>query len=175
MIGTLLLAVLAVSHVPAVGACRIDHARYVLRAEPATTLRFHVIPKGADWWSELAADLTLAQSGRVSWWLPTASGSSDPRFFAWTAVRGNLQAARGYPYKLRGLSYFAFAPDYAMINETLRKGDMAPAHILLADLRDAFWYEDDPATRTSPPQSLFDLVACDVPDDRPDVVLPPVP
>jgi hypothetical protein len=73
------------------------------------------------------------------------------------------------------LRYFAFDRSYGMVNRTLRKGDVAPAHILLTDLRNAFYYEDDPAARTSLPQSLFDLVACDVPDDRPDVVQPLVP
>jgi len=175
VIGALLLAVLAMSPQPAVDACRIDHARYVLRAAPSTTLRFHVVPKGPEWRAELAAELTLARSGRVSWWLPGGSGSSDPRWFGWTALVGSREAAPGYPFKLHGLQYFLFGRDYAMINRSLNKGDFAPAHILLTDLRDAFWYQDDPATRTSPPQSLFDLVACDVQDDRPNVVQPPIP
>jgi len=157
------------------GSCLIDHARYVLRAEPATTLRFHIVPKSRDWWSELAADMTLARTGRVSWWLPTASGSSDTHDFAWTALEGSPQAAPHYPYKLKSLRYFAFDADYGMVNATLHRGDIAPAHVLLADLREAFWYADDPATRSSPPQSLFDLVACDVSDDRPRVILPLVP
>ncbi|MEH3158147.1 MAG: hypothetical protein PGN08_03955 [Sphingomonas taxi] len=173
MIGA--LTMVALVGASPVDSCRIDHARYVLRAEPATMLRFHIVPKSRDWWSELAAELTLARNGRVSWWLPTASGTSDLRNFAWTALAGSPQAAPNYPYKLRGLHYFAFDRDYGMVNATLMKGDVAPAHILLTDLRDAFWYGDDPATRTSPPQSLFDLVACDVPDDRPNVLLPLVP
>lgn len=156
-------------------ACRIDHARYVLRAAPETTLRFHVVPQSRDWWSALAAELTLSGSARISWWLPTASGSSDFRAFAWTTLQGSPQAKPDYRFRLRELRYFGFDGSYAMINRTLYKGDIAPAHILLDNLREAFWYQDDPETRSSPPQSLFDLVACDVPDDRPAVLLPLVP
>jgi hypothetical protein len=174
VIGSLLLAGLVVGQPDAVHGCLIDHARYVMRADNATTIRFHTVPKSRDWWSELAAEINL-ETGRVSWWLPTSSGSSELRYFAWTALAGSPQAGSAYPYKLSSLRYFAFDQSYGMVNRTLRKGDAAPAHILLTDLRSAFYYQDDPATRTSPPQSLFDLVACDVPDDRPDVVQPLVP
>ncbi|RYE01602.1 MAG: hypothetical protein EOP61_10800 [Sphingomonadales bacterium] len=155
--------------------CAMDHARYVLRADPQVSLSFHVVGQSADWRSELAANIRLDRTGRSSWWLPTQSGSSDPRFLRWTGLVGSPEAAPGYRYTLHDLRYFAFDAGYAMINKTPYKGDPAPAHILLADLRDAFYYSDDPATRSSPPQSLFDLTGCDVPDDRPGIFFPLAP
>jgi hypothetical protein len=65
-----------------------------------------------------------------------------------------------------------------MINDTPRRGEPAPQHIYLNDLRDKFWYADDPDHRSSPPRSLFDLVACTDPAREPpgpDLVFPPVP
>ena len=168
-------AVLAAVAAAADPGCRIDHAHFVLRADPQVTLDFHVVPRTADWYTELAANIRLAATGRSSWWLPTLSGSSDPRFFRWTALRGTPEAEPGYRYNLGALRYFAFDERYAMINRTPLKGDPAPAHILLADLRDAFYYADAMATRSSPPQSLFDLAGCDVPEDSPDLVFPIVP
>ena len=159
----------------ALPVCTIDHARYTLRDDPQVSLSFHVVVRNEDWWSQLAANIRLGVTGRSSWWLPTQNGSSDPRYFRWTALRGSAEAAPGYAFDLKDLRYFAFDADYRMINKTPTKGDAAPAHILLADLRDAFYYFDDPATRSSPPQSLFDLAGCDVPDDRPEPVFPVVP
>ena len=89
-------------------------------------------------------------------------------------AQAQAQAQAGYPYNLGDLRYFAFDGSHGMINKTPFAGDPAPAHILLTDLGDAFYYADDPATRSSPPQSLFDLVGCDTPADAPDIVFPDV-
>lgn len=155
-------------------ACAVDHARYVLRGDRHVTLTFHVVPRSRDWWSELAGELRLP-TGRTSWWLPTGGGSSGQFSFVWTAFAGSPQAAPGYPFKLRALRYFGFDAGYAVLGDTLHRSDRAPAHILLDGMRDAFWYEDDPATRSSPPPSLFDLVDCTAPADTPAVLFPYVP
>jgi hypothetical protein len=64
VIGSLLLAGLLVGQSDAIHGCRIDHARYVLRADNATTIRFHTFPRSRDWWSELAAEINL-ETGSV--------------------------------------------------------------------------------------------------------------
>jgi hypothetical protein len=169
---TLLLA--AGSPVP---ACPVENARYVLRADPTVTAHFHAAGRNEDWPAGVALELRLGRTGRTSWWVPFHGGTSDHNGVRWTALRGSAEARPGYAYPLRDLQYFAFDSDYAMPLETPLRGEPAPAHFFLNDLRDVFWYQDDPATRSSPPRSLFDLAGCTArpADAIRDVLLPPVP
>ncbi|MFL6844612.1 MAG: hypothetical protein ACJ8ER_06995 [Allosphingosinicella sp.] len=140
--------------------CHIEAARYVLRADPTVTARFHIVPRTEDWRWGVALEIRLGATGRTSWWLPFLGGTSDVHGLRWTARRGTPEAMPGYRYNLLDLQYFAFEDDYDMINTTPMRGDYAPQHMLLNDLREAFWYRDDPDHRYSPPRSLFDLTGC---------------
>ena len=158
--------------------CRIENAYYVLRADPTVKARFHIVPRTEDWRWGVALQINLGRTGRTSWWLPFLGGTSDVHGLRWTAHKGTPAAAPGYRYNLGDLQYFAFDRDYGMINDTPRRGEPAPQHIYLNDLRDKFWYADDPDHRSSPPRSLFDLVGCTDPAREPagpDLVFPPVP
>jgi hypothetical protein len=175
-----MLLALSLAAVAPSSPCHIEAARYVLRADPTVTARFHIVPRTRDWTWGVALELHLAKTGRTSWWLPFLGGTSDVHGLRWTARRGTAEAKPGYRYNLGDLQYFAFDKDYGMINTTPMRGDWAPDHILLNDLRDKFWYADDPRHRSSPPRSLFDLAGCtdEAADDikpRADLLFPPIP
>jgi hypothetical protein len=162
-------------------ACHIEAAHYVLRADPSVTAQFHIVPRTEDWNWGVALEIRLGALGRTSWWLPFHGGSSDVHGLRWTALRGTPEAALTSRERGGDLQYFAFDGTYAMIDTSPMRGDWAPAHILLNDLRDAFWYREAAGDkRYSPPRSLFDLEGCE--DERAgaalrpaDVVFPAVP
>lgn len=154
-------------------ACHIEAAHYVLRADPSVTAQFHIVPRTEDWNWGVTLEIRLAAVGETSWWLPFLGGSSDVHGLRRTALRGTPEAARLSLGRSRDLQYFAFDGTYAMINTTPMRGDWAPAHILLNDLRDAFWYGEATGDRRySPPRSLFDLDGCA--DERTSGALRPV-
>lgn len=159
--------------------CHIEAARYVLRADSSITARYHPVPRTQDWPAGLAMEIHFAKSQRTYWWLPTQAGTAGIHGFRWTALKGTPQAAIGYRHNLGDLLYFAFDKDYAVRSEDARRGQAAPAHFLLHNMREAFWYRTPNDQREAVTPSLFDLVDCHsglgAQNERSDLVFPPVP
>ena len=122
--------------------------------------------------------LRFAKTGRAYWWLPTQGGTADNHGFRWTTLKGTPEAAPAY----RGLGdmlYFAFDADYSMRNESARRGQYAPGHFFLYNMRVAFWYRTPGDRREDVDRSLFDLVGCASEragsTAQSDLVFPPIP
>lgn len=145
-------------------SCPVEQAHYVMRATPGVTADFRPIDSGADWPSGLAFRLHIGASGRSYWFLPWGGGSDGRQNLAST-IDVDMPGWRppspdGGPRPVGDVAYIATDTTYHLIDRIPHRGDIAPAHILLPDLRDALWYRTPPDRRDSTPRQFFDLTAC---------------
>jgi len=165
MIGALLtFAVL--SGAPAL--CPLEQANYVLRGAPGFTAAFRPVAVSEDWPAGVALEIRSAQSGRRYDFLPYQGGGDgalghlasthDIAQPAWTPPGPDDGKAR----PLGDLDYMVLDATYAVGSKhVLRHGQAAPAHLLIPELANTFWYRTPSDARESAPTAFFDLTACD--------------
>ncbi|HEX5262085.1 MAG TPA: hypothetical protein VFW13_01060 [Phenylobacterium sp.] len=153
----MLLALFAAA---SLAACRVDHARYVLRTAPEVTAEFRPVGASREWPSGLALKVHFAKSGRSYWFLPWDGGTSDLQHLASTtdvAASGwRPPSPDGGPRPIGDIDYIATDASYRVIDATPRPGGPAPAHLLFPNLGDATWHSNYDGA----PKQFFDLVGC---------------
>ncbi|WP_369936290.1 hypothetical protein [Xanthomonas tesorieronis] len=146
------------------GHCTVDRARYALRGDPALTARFVVVESGAAWPTHLALRLQSARSGRAHWFLP-ADGGSDGRQLLASITDPTVSGWRppdpdGGPRPLGDAEYIGADADYTLLDRAPRRGDEAPVHFLLPELRELLWYRTPADQRERSARQFFDKVGC---------------
>lgn len=152
----------------AASPCPVERAHYVLRDDAGVTARFHSIRTEPAWPGGLALAVRIARSGRTYWLLPADGGTRDRPF---------AKLARGPgspPGGLAGSTDFLHTDEsYRFLRPVPRRGDPAPAHLLLPHFGREIWYASDRSDeRDAFPRSFFDLVGCGADAPEPDVELP---
>jgi hypothetical protein len=144
----------------AVASCHVDSARYVLRTAPDVTAQFRRLEPSVDWPAGLALGVHFAKSGRTYWFLPWGGGTDDLQHLASTADvtarEWRPPSPDGGPRPIGNVDYIAMTRAFRVIDATPRRGDVAPAHLLLPNLGDQTWHSN----RDAAPKQLFDLVGC---------------
>jgi len=149
---------LAASH------CAVERARYALRDDPALTARFVAVESGPAWPAQLALRLQSARSGRAYWFLPADGGSdgrqllasiTDPTVQAWQAPDPD-----GGVRPLGDAEYIGTDADYTLLDRVPQRGDEAPAHFLVPELRELLWYRTPSDQREGSARQFFDLMGC---------------
>ncbi|WP_241093223.1 hypothetical protein [Xanthomonas bonasiae] len=144
--------------------CTVERARYALRDDPALTARFVAVESGLAWPAHLALRLQSARSGRAYWFLPADGGSdgrqmlasiADPTVPAWQAPDPD-----GGARPLGDAEYIGTDADYTLLDRVPRRGDAAPAHFLVPELRELLWYRTPSDQREGSARQFFDLVGC---------------
>lgn len=158
MLGMTLMLGLAASCVP-------EHARYVLREDPAVSARFLVVDTTPDWPSGLALRLHSTRTGRDYDFLPYPGGSDARLHLASTtdvtAPQWRAPDPDGGPRPLGDIEYIGTDAGYLLSSKLPRRGEPAPAHFLLPDLREALWYRAASDQREATARQFFDLAACE--------------
>ena len=157
--------VLSVLILTSAQSCAIENAHYALRTQPSVTASFIEVNSGKDWPSNLAMRLDVAESDRTYWWLPWNGGSNgqqnlasthDPRKSDWRPPGSD-----GGPRPLGDLQFIATDSNYALWDHVPVRGESAPAHFIIPDLRDALWYRTPATLRDRTVRQFFDLIRCD--------------
>jgi hypothetical protein len=141
--------------------CEIEHARYALRTMPAVTARFDPVPGDADWREGIALRIDFAATGRSYWWLPWNGGTDGRQHLASAPDPATPGWAPMAKRPLGDVDFLATGADYALLERVPRRGDIAPAHFLIPDLREAMWYRTPQDKREGTAKQFFDLVSCD--------------
>lgn len=144
-------------------ACRIEDAVYVLRDQQDVTATYVRVESG--WPSKLAMRLHVGSSGRTYWWLPWNGGSdgkqnlastTDPTLSSWKPPSSD----DGRERPLGDVEYIGTDAKYHLLNGVPERGELAPAHFLIPDLREALWYRTDSNERDDTAKQFFDLTGC---------------
>ena len=157
---------LALTLAASLANCRVENAHYVLRTDPGTTATFHALkPRPQtigmnDWPSHLALSIHLRRTNRTYWFLPEPDGTARLQHFASTPDITVPGWKPGGPRPLREIDYIATDATYRVIDDVPHLGEIAPAHMLFADLGQALWYRTPPDRRDGAPKQFFDLVSC---------------
>ena len=153
-----MLAVIAFA--TSLSSCRVDGARYSLRNAPDVTAEFRAVDSGREWPSGLALKVNFERSGRTYWFLPWNGGTDDLQHLASTtdvtAPGWRPPSPDDGPRPLGDVEYIAMGPGFDVIDAAPRRGDAAPAHLLLPHLGDKTWHANGDAA----PKRLFDLIGC---------------
>lgn len=151
MIGLFALAAASMS------ACPVERAHYVLRHNPSVTAYFRKVDRGPDWPSGLALAVHHRGSGKTFWWLPWSGGTDGLQNVASTedvtksGWRPPNPDAGPRPYGNR--QYLGTDAAYNILSGWLRRGSIAPAHMLFPDSAGAH-------DTVFPTKQFFDLVTC---------------
>ena len=150
--------------------CRVEHAHYSLRNAPGITADFRAVgvtdrrSPTDDWPSHLALGIRLTKTNRTYWFLPEPDGTAHLQHFASTtdvtAPGWKPPNPDGGPRPLGEIDYIATDANYRVIDAVPRLGDIAPAHMLFADLGEVLWYRTPSNRRDGAPKQFFDLVSC---------------
>lgn len=151
------------------GPCKVENAVYEQRSASSITAEFVAIDSGPDWPSNLAMKMYFGGSNRTYWWLPWNGGTSGQQHLAstWDVTSPTWQAPSPDPSSdimkqrpLGDVSYIGMDASYNVIQGVPRRGELAPAHFFIPDLREALWYRTASDARDSDARQLFDLVGC---------------
>ncbi|MEO8314706.1 MAG: hypothetical protein ABI645_07920 [Pseudomonadota bacterium] len=147
------------------GSCKAEDAHYQQRSEPSITATFLPMERTRDWPSGLAVKMHFRESGRTYWWLPWNGGTDGQRHLASTTdvtAPGwkMLSPDDGSQRPLGDVSYIGMDAKYNVIQGVPRRGEIAPAHFHVPDLRVALWYRTPPDKRDADSGQFFDLVSC---------------
>jgi hypothetical protein len=137
--------------------CPVEHAHYSLRNNPGIAAYFRQVNSGSNWPSGLALAIHHKSSGKTFWWLPWVGGTDGLQNMASTedvtkkGWRPPSPDDGPRPYGDR--QYLGTDAGYNIISDWLRRGTIAPAHMLFpnsASARDTVF----------PTKQFFDLVSC---------------
>jgi len=138
-------------------SCPVEQARYVLRHNPSVTAYFSSVDSGPDWPSDIALAVQHTELGKTFWWLPWNGGSNGLQNVASTvdvSARGwQPPSPDGGPRPYGNRQYVGTDLAYNLINHVPKRGERAPAHMLL---RDAAGTKDTAFLD----REFFDLVGC---------------
>lgn len=150
-----------------IATCPVEHARYALRTTPTTVATFVKVETGPEWPAGLAFRIDAGQSGRSYWFLPWNGGSDGAQHLASTtdirAPNWTPPSPDGGPRPLGDLDYIATDASYGVLAAVPRRGQTAPAHILLPTLDDRLRHPLGGQARDSLPRQFFDLIDCHAP------------
>jgi len=154
-----------VAAVASLATCKVENAVYAQRTAPGLTARFVAADTGPFWPSGLALRMHVEATDRTYWWLPWNGGSGGQNHLASTSdVTAPDWAAPGPDdagqRPLGDVRYIGVDASYRLLPAVPRRGEVAPAHFLIPDLREALWYRTPPDARDSEAGQFFDLVAC---------------
>lgn len=139
--------------------CPVEKARYVLRNSPEVSAEFRAVDSGADWPSDLALAVH-GKSGGTTWWLPWEGGTDGLHHLGSTLDVGaqdwHPPSPDGGPRPNGDHQLLTTDASYTFIDHAPRKGDTAPAHILVPDAG-----PKDPAFPTT---QFFDFAGCSAAD-----------
>lgn len=161
MIGLLALSVASIARCPA------EDAHYVLRRAPDVSAYFRKVDSSPDWPSGLALAIRFEKSGHIFWWLPWNGGTDNRQNIASTtdvtAPGWRPPNPAGGPRPHGDMEYLGLNAAYDIINDIPRRGNLAPAHMLLANAGAA---EFDHGLGNSVPDTkqFFDFVSCSAKD-----------
>ncbi len=142
--------------------CPAENAQYRLRHAPEVSASFQRVAADDDWPAGLALAIGF-KSGHVYWWLPAIGGTNHRQTLVSTtdtyAPDWHPPSPDGGPRPHGSIEYLAFDAAYDIVDAMPRRGQPAPAHMLIADAGDA---EFDHGAGHSVPDTkqLFDLVGC---------------
>jgi hypothetical protein len=143
-------------------SCTVEEAHYKLRTAPDVTARFQDVKTTRDasgvddWPGHVAFGIHLQKANRTFWFLPWPGGTDGLLHLASTtdinASDWKPPNPDDGPRPLGDLDYLATDAQYTFLDHIPRRGEEAPAHILLENL----------GSRMGPwePKQFFDLVAC---------------
>lgn len=77
-----------------------------------------------------------------------------------TAPDWKLPSVEAGPRPLGDVSYLGMDAQYNVLQSVPKRGEPAPAHFLIPDLRSALWYRTAPDQRDGDARQFFDLVGC---------------
>lgn len=169
VLAAFLIAVVAPTAPP---TCPVDRSRYVLRAEPSITARFHSVRRTEEWSTGLAFEVSIGKTGRRYWFLPWQGGTDRKINLAWVRERHSPvegQSVRG------DHEFFSTDSAYVFNYGVPKAGGTPPAHLFIPDLERMLWYSTPYDQRDTAPKSFFDLVGCggSTSDFKPDIEFPP--
>ena len=147
------------------GTCKVEDAVYQQRSATSISARFVPVDPSADWPSGLAMKMHFGDSGRSYWWLPWNGGSNGRQHLASTTdvTAPGWKAPspeNGSQRPLGDVGYIGMDASYNVIKAVPRRGEIAPAHFHVPDLREALWYRTPPDRRDADTGQFFDLVDC---------------
>jgi len=135
----------------ATATCPFENAQYHLRHMEAVTLTFTSVATSRDWPSGVALAVHYKSSGHTNYFLPWNGGNDGRKNVAHTTdvTRSDfkLPSPDGGPSRLGDMVY-------NILDEIPKKGEVAPAHILIPDLSDSDWKDDATV------KQFFDLDGC---------------
>jgi hypothetical protein len=141
--------------------CPVERAHYTLRTMPSLTASFNDVPIDEDWRAGVAFGIRSSSSGRTYWFLPA---NGDPDILASTTdiAKPNWRppSPDGGIRPLGDMQLLTFDADYNVLDDIPRRDAPAPAHILIPDLREAFWYRTPGDKREGSAKQFFDLTGC---------------
>lgn len=147
------------------GSCKVEDAVYQQRSAPSITAAFMAVESTPEWPSGVALKMHFGATGRTYWWLPWNGGTNGQQNLASTtdvtAAGWKVPfLADGGPRPLGDVSFLGMDAQYNVLNAAPRRGELAPAHFLIPDLRQALWYRTPPNERDGDARQFFDLVSC---------------
>jgi hypothetical protein len=155
--------------------CPVERAHYVLRGSDAVTAEFRPAPTSRDWPAGVALVLRFAASKR-SWYALPWNGGTDRR----QHLRLVRATGDGLPADVGSapgdLDLMTTDADYRFATAVPRRGEVAPAHLLLPGAGGRLWHATTNPVRDELPDAFFDLAGCaaTLPPVAP-VMLPKVP
>lgn len=142
--------------------CSVEDARYMLRHDPDVSAFFKGVDSGPEWPSGLALAVHSKKSGRTSWWLPWNGGTDNLQNIASTtdvtAPDWRPPNPDGGPRPNGNRHFLGMDADYNIIDGVPRKGQHAPAHMLIPNAGSS---KDQVFTT----KQFFDMVSCSKDDD----------
>lgn len=147
------------------GSCKVENAVYQQRSSaPSITASFMAVASAPEWPSGVALRIHFGNTGRTYWWLPWNGGTNGQQNLASTtdvtAPDWKLPSVEAGPRPLGDVSYLGMDAQYNVLQSVPKRGEPAPAHFLIPDLRSALWYRTAPDQRDGDARQFFDLVGC---------------
>lgn len=143
-------------------ACPVEHAHYALRTMPGVTARFVPVTGGdAEWRVGLALRMDFAATGRSYWWLPWNGGTDGMQHLASTPDPATKD---WHPMQVRPLGdvdFIATDAHYTLRDGVPLRGEVAPAHFFIENLREAMWYRAPQDRREATAKQFFEMVRCE--------------
>jgi hypothetical protein len=159
----------------AVASCPVERASYTLRSDAGITARFTPAPTSADWPAGLLLSISFARSGRTWSTLPWNGGTDRRQHLRLVRVPGD-RLPPDVKASSVDLDFLSTDEGYAFGAAVPRRGERAPAHLLLPGAGGVLRHATADAVRDELPTAFFDLAGCaaETPVTAP-IPLPAVP
>lgn len=159
----------------AVASCPVERASYTLRGNTGITARFAPAPTSADWPAGLLLSISFARSGHTWSALPWNGGTDGRQHLRLVRVPGDRLPA-DVKASAVDLDFLSTGEGYGFSAAVPRRGERAPAHLLLPGAGGVLRHATADPVRDELPTAFFDLADCaaEAPPTAP-ITLPTVP